>query len=229
MNTICRKMALAGAVAMASLFVSAPAEASSIILNGSFENNTAIGTLFNMPNATFDATVANATAFGTAEEIDLVTSTDFGITPQDGNWKLGLHTQDPLYGGFQDAFSLSLSTGIVGGASYALSFYGALVQGDPAGTIQIGVSNSATSFGTLIFIASPFYTSQWDQFTNNFVAPSNASFLTVRTDPFQGYAFVDNFTLDPLSPAPVPEPATLTLLGVGLATIALKLRRRGRA
>ena len=200
---------LAGAVAS----FAGRAEAASIILNGNFETNTAGGTMFNMSNATFTATVANATGFGAAAEIDLVTGLAFGIAPQDGNWKLGLHTQS---NGNQDGFSLSLSTPVVAGQSYNLSFYGALFQGQPPGTIQIGLSNSANSFGTLIFSGTPFFTSQWDHFTNVFVAPSNASFLTVQISSFEGYSFIDNVTLE-AAQAAVPEPATLGLLGVGLA------------
>ena len=65
-----------------------------LLLNGDFETNTASGTMFNMSNANFTATVSAATAFGSAEEIDLVTGTDFGIAPQSGSWKLGIHTQN---------------------------------------------------------------------------------------------------------------------------------------
>ena len=221
-----KRIALVAGIAIAALFVSTSAEATSILLNGNFENNTAGSTQFNMSNATFTATVANATAFGTAQEIDLITSTDFGITPQSGNWKLGLHTQ---VGGPQDAFSFSLSSAVVGGTSYTLSFFGALLAGQPPGTIEVGISTSASSFGTLVYSATPFFTSQWQQLGNVFVAPSNASFLTVRTSAFEGYSFVDNFTLDPASTA-VPEPGTMTLLGVGLAAGAWRrlrsLRRR---
>ena len=205
------------------------AAAATIILNGSFESNTAVASMFNMTNTTFNATVADATAFGTSTgigglgEIDLVTSTDFGIAPQDGNWKLGLHQQ--LSGA--DAFSLSLTEGIVGGSTYDLQFYGARNSGSSVGTLEIGVSNSATSFGTLVFSGTPTSVASWTLFSALFVAPSNAAFLTVRVTGADGYAFVDNFTLESTASA-VPEPATLSLLGIGAAAAGLRRWRRSK-
>lgn len=84
----------AGSGALGLLLVASQAHAN-LILNGNIENNTAAATMFNMTNATFDATVSDATAFGVSEEIDLVTGTDFGVAPQSGSWKLGLHSGGP--------------------------------------------------------------------------------------------------------------------------------------
>jgi hypothetical protein len=217
---------------LVAMFVSMPtgAAAATIILNGSFENNAAVATMFNMTNPTFNATVADATAFGNSSgigdlgEIDLVTSTDFGIAPQDGDWKLGLHEQSL---GGQDAFSMSLTEGIVGGSTYDLQFYGALLGGSPTGTLEIGVSNSATSFGTLVFSGTPLSADSWTLFSALFVAPSNAAFLTVRVTGTDGYAFVDNFTLESTASA-VPEPATLSLFGIGAAAAGLRRWRRSK-
>lgn len=140
-----------------------------LILNGSFENNTAIGTMFNMSNATFNSVVANATAFGTAQEIDLVTGTSFGILPQHGNWKLGIHTQST---GAYDAFSLDTSSPVVAGQSYTLSFYTAQLGGSPAGNLEIGLSTSASSFGAVIFTQTASSASAWDLMTQTFLCVS---------------------------------------------------------
>jgi hypothetical protein len=201
------------------------ADAASIILNGDFENNSASATQFNMANAAFNATVADATAFSTAEEIDLVTGLDFGIAPQSGDWKLGLHTQN---NGDFDAFSLGLSSGVVGGNSYDLQFYGALLGlGSLPGPIEIGLSNSATAFGTLIFSGTPASIDAWTQFNSNFIAPVSGSFLTVRSGSvLDEYVFIDNVSLAPGNGTgtPVPEPTSWLLLGTGL--LATRLRRR---
>lgn len=214
------KRTLVAAFGLVAVIGVARADAASIILNGDFENNTAPGTLFNMGNAQVDATVADVTAFGTAQEIDLVTGLAFGIAPQSGNWKLGMHTQD--LGAF-DAFSFDLSANVVSGQSYTLSFWAAQSPGLLSG-VEIGLSSSATSFGTLIFTANPTSPQAWDQFIHAFVAPVDASFLTVRSSFASGrYVFVDNFSLE-AGQQVVPEPATLLMLGAGLA--ASRLRRK---
>src|SRR5215208_2980775 len=131
--------------------------AASIILNGDVEDNTSSSSEFNLSNANFNAIVADATAFGTGDEIDLVTGTDFGIAPESGDWKLGLHTSS--LSGFFDAFSFDLSSAIVAGTSYDLELFAALHPDRPTGTVEIGVSSSATAFGTLVFSATPLSTS----------------------------------------------------------------------
>jgi hypothetical protein len=197
------------------------AYAAPIILNGSFESNSAGGTLFNMSNASFNATVSNATAFGTAEEIDLVTDGAYGIAPQDGNWKLGLHTQSS---GLYDAFSLVISEALVAGQTYDLSFYAARNSGY-IGTIDVGLSTSATAFGSLIAVGYPTSASGWDHFTTTFVAPNSGAFITVRTLNADDYAFVDNFSLGGTTSVPDPG-STLLLLGMGLVGLRAWRKRQ---
>jgi PEP-CTERM motif len=204
------RMRTAGAVV--TLFMAITANAQNIILNGDFESNAASATVVNMNNSQFNTTVANATAFGTAGEIDLITGNPYGLPPQNGNWKLAIARQTT---GLYDAFSFNLSSSIVAGQVYSLDFYAQTVTDfqPGGGAVLVGVSGSATSFGTQIF-SGVAGTSAWTHFTQTFMAPVNGLYLTIESDPngVPTWTHIDNFSL-----TPVPEPGTLTLGALALA------------
>jgi hypothetical protein len=210
--------------ALVSIFSSA--SGANIVLNGSFETNTAGSSLFNLTNAQVGGTIANVIGFGTAEEIDLVTGSDWGITPQDGNWKVGIHHQA---GGALDVFSIALSgtTGV--GNTYALSYYGAGISGIGLGLVEVGLSSSPTAFGTVIYSAGVSDIASWGQFGGSIVAPVAGAYLTFRVANSDALAFVDNITFDgEVAPEPVtgtPEPLTLSAVAAGLIGLSV-LRRR---
>ena len=84
-----RHPTLALAAAAAALLLGAGAAQASLVLNGSFEANSAGGTVFNPGNATLNALVPNVTAFGARQGIDLQTvGSGYGLAPVDGRWKL---------------------------------------------------------------------------------------------------------------------------------------------
>ena len=189
-----------------------------LILNGDFENNTAGVSQYNLNPTYFASYLPNVTEFGTAEEIDLVQGADFGLAPPSGSWKLGLHTQTT---GLFDGFSFSLSAPIVAGNTYALQFYSVSETQTPvngiAGNVLIGLSGSSSAFGTQIF-APANAPSLWTLYSITFVAPVNASYLTVESGAVLGsYNSVDAFNL-----VLVPEPGALAVLLMGGA---LALRR----
>lgn len=190
-----------------------------LILNGSFEQNNASDTQYNMTNALFNSTVSNVTAFGNAEEIDLIQGNPYGLAPTDGRWKLAIHRRFAPDGPV-DAFALHLSSPVIAGQSYTLEFDAhAETSFDPGlGPVEIGLSSSATSFGTLIFSTGNLSTTSWTRFTHSFVSPVNASYITVRVGNTETWAHVDNFVL-------VPEPSTVVALTTGLAGM-MALRRR---
>ncbi len=188
------------------------AKAANIILNGGFETNTASNTLFNLSNSDFTATVANATGFGPANELDLITPTNgFYTVPQSGNWSVVLHEQNV---GTPDAFSFNLSAPVLAGTSYTLDFYALSDLGAPS-QILIGLSNSANSFGTQVFSTNPS-ASGWQHFTHVFTPAASADFLTVSAGAIlDGVTNVDNFSLTASGSSSVPEPSSVFLFAFG--------------
>ena len=191
------------------------------IANGSFEKNSALDNVYNLDNATFNNTVDDATAFGGAEEIDLMTfGGGFGLDPIDGDWHLALHRQA---GGEVDAFSFDLTQSIVAGQSYELSFFASANTefGSVFEPVEIGISDSADSFGTLVYSTGQLPANEWQFFESTFQAPISGDFLTVRVaDLPETWAHVDGFTL---SQSAIPEPGcSITML----LCAALLIRRR---
>lgn len=190
-----------------------------MILNGSFENNSAGGTLYNLSNAGFNAVMSNATAWGAAEEIDVMenTTNSFGLPAVDGVYKLGLHLRAD---GAFDAFSFDLSSPIVAGQQYRLEFYAhAVLDFDSGATpLLIGISSSPTSAGTQIFSTGALSPTGWTHYGHDFIAPVGGAYLTVFSAAGTNtWAHVDNFSL-------VPTPGAAGLLA--LAGLAALRRRR---
>lgn len=199
-----------------------PAASANLILNGSFESNTAGTTVYNMDNVSASSIVADINAYGAAAEIDLMETVSdiYGLDPIHGSYKLGIHTVTP--GGAQDEFSFDLSSGIVAGTDYDLSFYAHAVTDFDPGTngVEIGVSTSATSFGTLVYSTGALSTTAWGLYSTTFTAPISGAYLTVRSyGGEETWSHIDGFDL-----TVVPEPTSLVVLGVG--ALALLRRRR---
>ncbi len=179
--------------------------AQNLIINGDFEFNAANGCDFNQANFQFDNKVFFATAFGQAGEIDVLrglSGCTWGSPPQSGATKVAIHTQF-FSDGDWDAFSFDLSSPVQAGTSYRLRFYAESVLdfGGYTGPVEIGLSNSPTEFGTLIFSGLPVDTTEpggdnWTFFEHFFTAQQDALHLTVRPDrTLEVWNHVDNFSL----------------------------------
>jgi hypothetical protein len=198
-----------------------------LILNGDFENNGASSSQYNLSNTLFNSLVYNATAFGTGDEIDLMTTdSPYGLPPESGLWKAAIHKAGYPYYGTDDAFSFTLSSTALAGQQYALSFYAQIVPtadnpGD--GAVQVGLSASPTAFGTLVFAGTPA-TNGWTHLTATLAAPLNALYLSVQVDPGADptWIHIDNFSL-----TAIPEPGTFGLCGLGLIALLFRNDERG--
>ncbi len=151
-----------------------PLVMSQTIINGDFEINTAGFDQINMTNAAFTATMSNAEAFGSTPNMDIITSNTYCGFPQNGNWHVA------FTGGGTDAISLDLSSPLVAGNTYAISYYDRGCSSFPTFPSQIGVSNSSNTVGTIVYTSPAIPQSgNWNQRSFTFVAPFAANYITV--------------------------------------------------
>lgn len=189
------------------------------VINGSLEINSAGTDVYNMSNATWNGLVANSTAYGPSEELDLQTITGYTPAPCDGLWKASLHTNSA--GPNVDGFTLDLSSPLVVGNTYTLSICGAASSAHPIGLLDVGLSTSATSFGTAMISTGLMAIDAWTVYSTTFTATFAATHVSVQSLAFSdGWGHVDDVRLVDA----VPEPASLAVLGLGF--LAMARRRR---
>ena len=170
-------------------------------LNGSFETTTSTGCNYNMNNATYNSLMSNSNAFGSYQALDIVVSGCYIPSVPDGLYAVSIANNPPnnIQG---EAISLQLSTALIMGNSYTISFEAlAITSFGPQGNLLIGASTSNSTFGTTIYTANTVNTA-WTNFTFTFVAPNNSTNITVM--PVAGVSSwnsIDNFTI--INPLPI--------------------------
>lgn len=199
---------------LATLAATTLAGATNLVLNGDFEHNVAGSTQIDVDNSTYNGLMSDSTAYGMAQGIDIVTGGGYGPAAISGDWKVNLRMQGSDSLDYEE-ISLGLSSALVSGTSYTLTFLAA--YSGQAGAVAIGISNSSTSFGNRILSVAP--STEWTRYQYTFTGESG-SYLTVRA--LDGYMSVDDFTLS----APVPEPFTMGLAGLALAAAARRRLRK---
>ena len=177
-----------------------------LVINGDFENHTGTGCQNNLPNPYFGTVIANATAFGPSNEIDVYTGACYGLPAIQGTTKVSVRTKPSLAA---DQFTLDLSSPVVASASYSLSFW---VQPDvtftsSVGRVEIGLASTAYTTGTLVYMAPQPPLNQWTQYTLVFTAPVTAGYLSVSSGgTTAGWTHVDAVELRSAGCNPVPVP-----------------------
>ena len=187
---------------LVSIAIVTIAHSQNLILNGSFENNTASSNTFGL-TSNWATTVANSFEVD-GGQMDLITSNNCG-TASDGNWYV---TCSNTGGGWPYmAFSFKLSTTLTMGAQYTLTFDKRFC-GPNSSPIEIGISNDSTSLASPVHtFAAPTLTT-WATETYLFQAPLAAKYLTVNVGVTGGTGTVG---LDKFS---------LTAVGVGINELA---------
>lgn len=214
------------ATAIALSACAATAASANLVLNGSFENNTAGVNQYNLSNAGFNFYMSNCSGFGTGNspstggQIDIETNNvgSYGGDSGAGAWHVCVVAFD--------AFSMNLSQSLVAGQTYTISFLARnntqFEGATGTGPLRIGTSSSNSSFGTEVFNSGAL-TSSWARFTGSFTAGSGANFLTVsgsQDASLNSWVMVDDISVT----GAVPAPGALALLGI--AGLAGSRRRR---
>lgn len=171
-------------------------------LNGDFEVNSAGVDQINLTNGQYNSFMSNSIAFGNYNgggpnggNMDIVTSSTYcGLAAQQGDWYVC------LTGGGTDAISLKLSTPLIAGNSYSISFYDRF--GKPPATVaypfQIGLSPVDTTFGTLLYTAPNADSCLWTLRSFSFIAPNNGQYVTAKLaagGTSDTWCHLDNFTI----------------------------------
>lgn len=170
-------------------------------INGDFENNISTGCDYNLSDATFNSKISNVFAFGKTNfggnyigETDIQTA-GCNVTPQSGSWCIGIASDYATYT-TSDAVAIELTSNLVPGNSYNLSFYlfGNTTFSSILANVKVGESLTDSTFGIPIDTVAPIPNS-WTLITLNFVATQSSKYITVKNIPgTNSWNQIDNFT-----------------------------------
>ena len=164
-------------------------------LNGDFEKTTAtIGTdLINLTNADFNSKMESTFAYGSYGDMDIINTATYNGLPQNGSWFVA------LTGGGTDAISMELSSKLISGKTYTISFWDRGSSNYQPQPFQLGISNDKNNFGTAIATAETPIVGVWTKRTLSFIAPMDGIYITVQMtgiNNLQDWAHIDNFAFE---------------------------------
>jgi hypothetical protein len=161
-------------------------------LNGNFEKTTSTLGVddINLSNDAFNQKMSYSYAFGSYGDMDIISTAIYNGLPQEGNYFVA------FTGGETDAISMELSSPLIPGKSYTISFWDRASSGYAPQPFQIGVSNDKAAFGTLIYTADLPIVGEWSQRIFTFKTTESFKYITVKLngqDNIGDWAQADNF------------------------------------
>ncbi|CAN5222210.1 hypothetical protein BH09BAC5_BH09BAC5_28760 [soil metagenome] len=176
------------------------------VINGSFENTLATCN-YGEPNSAIDSLLPNCFGFGNASQIDIMNGTcSFGLA-EDGNTFIGLGVPGP---GSADAIALELSSPLLIGGTYQLSFYQKLEASYVGSALLVGYSSDSSIIGTLIDSVPMPTSTSWVQSSLVFSPTSAGKFVTFQMKAnYYSWNHFDHVTLSDISGVKERTNATL--------------------
>lgn len=158
-------------------------------LNGDFENHTATSDQINLTNPDYNSMMANSVAYGTYGDMDIISSASYGGLAQNGTWYVG------FTGGLTDAITMELSSPLIAGTTYTLSYWDRAWDSFTADPVRLGVSTTPGVTGTTFFTGPVASSNVWTQRTVTFVAPATGLYISVytTTGSTSTWTQIDNF------------------------------------
>lgn len=181
------------------LFCSAIIAKAQTVLNYSFENVNTPPCAYNLSNTALNGQILDVTAFGTYGNCDVMSGTCGFGTPQQGNWFLGLSVP-PQPTTLSDAIAMKLSTPLIAGTAYQISFYQKSDAGYATNPLEVGYSTNDISQGTVVDTIPLLTAINWTNYTLTFTPTISAQYITFFVEPFQyGWNHIDNVQLQVVS------------------------------
>ena len=166
-----------------------------LVINGDFENHNGSGCQIDLTAGYFGHAVPNATAFGLANEIDVMSGACYGPAAISGSTKVGIRTRPVTQA--RDEFSLDLYASVVAGSVYELSLWvlSGRTSNSSIGRVEVGLTIDPHTMGTVFFTAPAPAPAQWTRLVIVFIAPVNGDWLTVSSGQTEGWTHVDGIEL----------------------------------
>jgi hypothetical protein len=164
-------------------------------INGSFELNTGL-CIINGSNEYINNNVLGVTAYGCANEIDLMNNTCGYGTAISGKYFLCLSNGD---GTCTDAVNLKLNRKLVQGQTYTICYFdrGYDVNGccPPGSPLEIGISTAPNSQGTVVYTSPVPKTNVWSHRFFTFVAPDSGKYVSFKPNGTGRWTHIDSIRI----------------------------------